>query len=190
MVTKVTFVGENFTRKPPKFERFIRPMGLRFKKAHVTHPELKVGVLCAPYCSRGGRRILLKGKRERRAKGWNGEGYRTLLTSPAFVPVFNTSSTLRKNYVYKNLPVLVAGYFLPAHHWCKEEPQQSHVHQLRQVYSDKFFKIINFIVLRICVDPHLLWLLPDPFILTSWIRSQIWIRIRMELKSWIPRICS
>lgn len=41
MVTKVTFVGDNFTRKPPKFERFIRPMGLRFKKAHVTHPELK-----------------------------------------------------------------------------------------------------------------------------------------------------
>lgn len=32
MVTKVTFVGENFTRKPAKFERFIRPMGLRFKK--------------------------------------------------------------------------------------------------------------------------------------------------------------
>merc|ERR1739848_462767 len=26
MVTKVTFVGDNFTRKPPKFERFIRPM--------------------------------------------------------------------------------------------------------------------------------------------------------------------
>jgi len=41
MVTKVTFVGENFTRKPAKFERFIRPMGLRFKKAHVTHPELQ-----------------------------------------------------------------------------------------------------------------------------------------------------
>jgi len=41
MVTKVTYVGENFTRKPPKFERFIRPMALRFKKAHVTHPELK-----------------------------------------------------------------------------------------------------------------------------------------------------
>ncbi|XP_018793828.1 PREDICTED: ribosome biogenesis protein NSA2 homolog [Bactrocera latifrons] len=41
MVTKVTFVGENFTRKPPKFERFIRPMGLRMNKAHVTHPELK-----------------------------------------------------------------------------------------------------------------------------------------------------
>ncbi|CAK9290380.1 unnamed protein product [Gordionus sp. m RMFG-2023] len=41
MVTKVCYVGENFTRKPPKFERFIRPMGLRFNKAHVTHPELK-----------------------------------------------------------------------------------------------------------------------------------------------------
>eukprot|EP00184_Porphyridium_aerugineum_P006578 CAMPEP_0184697692 /NCGR_PEP_ID=MMETSP0313-20130426/4579_1 /TAXON_ID=2792 /ORGANISM="Porphyridium aerugineum, Strain SAG 1380-2" /LENGTH=269 /DNA_ID=CAMNT_0027156525 /DNA_START=83 /DNA_END=892 /DNA_ORIENTATION=- len=41
MVTKMTFVGENFTRKPPKYERFIRPMGLRVKKANVTHPELK-----------------------------------------------------------------------------------------------------------------------------------------------------
>jgi len=41
MVTKVCFVGEGFTRKPPKFERFIRPMALRFKTAHVTHPELK-----------------------------------------------------------------------------------------------------------------------------------------------------
>lgn len=41
MVTKVTYVGEGFTRNPPKYERFIRPMGLRFKKAHVTHPELK-----------------------------------------------------------------------------------------------------------------------------------------------------
>lgn len=41
MVTKVTFVGENFTRKAPKYERFIRPMALRFKKAHVTHPELQ-----------------------------------------------------------------------------------------------------------------------------------------------------
>lgn len=47
MVTKVTFVGEGFTRKPPKFERFIRPMALRFKKAHVTHPELKA-TFCLP----------------------------------------------------------------------------------------------------------------------------------------------
>jgi ribosome biogenesis protein NSA2 len=41
VVNKVTFVSDNFTRKPPKYERFIRPTGLRFKKAHVTHPELK-----------------------------------------------------------------------------------------------------------------------------------------------------
>merc|ERR1712228_288340 len=41
MITKATFVGDNFTRKPPKFERFIRPAAMRFKKAHVTHPELK-----------------------------------------------------------------------------------------------------------------------------------------------------
>ncbi|XP_047001589.1 ribosome biogenesis protein NSA2 homolog isoform X1 [Schistocerca americana] len=47
LVTKVTFVGEGFTRKPPKFERFIRPMALRFRKAHVTHPELKA-TFCLP----------------------------------------------------------------------------------------------------------------------------------------------
>ncbi len=28
MVNKATFVGEGFTRKPAKLERFIRPMGL------------------------------------------------------------------------------------------------------------------------------------------------------------------
>lgn len=47
MVTKVTFVGDGFTRKPPKYERFIRPMALRFKKAHVTHPELGA-TFCLP----------------------------------------------------------------------------------------------------------------------------------------------
>lgn len=41
MVTKVTFVGQGFTRKNPKFERFVRPMALRFTQANVTHPELK-----------------------------------------------------------------------------------------------------------------------------------------------------
>jgi len=41
MVTKATFVGESFTRKPVKMERFIRPMALRYKKANVTHPDLK-----------------------------------------------------------------------------------------------------------------------------------------------------
>lgn len=47
MILKATFVGEGFTRKPPKFERFIRPMGLRYRKAHVTHPELKA-TFCLP----------------------------------------------------------------------------------------------------------------------------------------------
>uniref|UniRef100_A0A7S1BYY2 Ribosome biogenesis protein NSA2 homolog n=1 Tax=Corethron hystrix TaxID=216773 RepID=A0A7S1BYY2_9STRA len=41
VVTKCTFVGDGFTRKAPKYERFIRPSGLRMKKANVTHPELK-----------------------------------------------------------------------------------------------------------------------------------------------------
>ena len=40
-INKMTFVGDNFTRKPPKYERFIRPTSLRMKKCHVTHPELK-----------------------------------------------------------------------------------------------------------------------------------------------------
>lgn len=60
MVTKATFVGEvcipfrceksfradllsrpqDFTRKPPKLERFIRPSALRVKKANVTHRAL------------------------------------------------------------------------------------------------------------------------------------------------------
>ncbi|RZC75014.1 hypothetical protein C5167_050492 [Papaver somniferum] len=41
MITKATFVGPGFTRKPPKYECFIRTSELRFTKAHVTHPELK-----------------------------------------------------------------------------------------------------------------------------------------------------
>lgn len=32
MITKPTFVGPDFTRRPVKYERFIRPMGLRYKK--------------------------------------------------------------------------------------------------------------------------------------------------------------
>ncbi|CAG8567528.1 828_t:CDS:2 [Paraglomus occultum] len=50
MITKPTFVGEGFTRKPPKYERFIRPMALRYKKANVTHPELKA-TFCLPIIS-------------------------------------------------------------------------------------------------------------------------------------------
>ena len=41
IVNKMTFVGDYFTRKNPKYERYIRPSSLRVKKAHVTHPELK-----------------------------------------------------------------------------------------------------------------------------------------------------
>ena len=41
IINKATFVPEDFTWKPPKFEWFIRPSGLRMKKANVTHPDLK-----------------------------------------------------------------------------------------------------------------------------------------------------
>jgi ribosome biogenesis protein NSA2 len=41
LITKATFVGDGFTRRPPKYERFIRPRALRFTKAHVVHPELQ-----------------------------------------------------------------------------------------------------------------------------------------------------
>lgn len=47
MITKHTFVGEGFTRRPVKLERIIRPSALREKKANVTHPELAVTV-CLP----------------------------------------------------------------------------------------------------------------------------------------------
>jgi ribosome biogenesis protein NSA2 len=49
MVTKATFVGEGFTRKPPKLERFIRPMALRFKKANVTHRTCLFWFLCSSF---------------------------------------------------------------------------------------------------------------------------------------------
>merc|ERR1711902_324101 len=45
MVTKVTFVGDNFTRKPPKFERFIRPMGLGVKKNPSSPMYTNLGVI-------------------------------------------------------------------------------------------------------------------------------------------------
>lgn len=41
MVTQCCFVGDSYTRNNPKYERFIRPTGLRMKKANVVHPELK-----------------------------------------------------------------------------------------------------------------------------------------------------
>jgi ribosome biogenesis protein NSA2 len=44
MITKPTFVGPDFTRRPVKYERFIRPMALRNRFANVTHTELGVTV--------------------------------------------------------------------------------------------------------------------------------------------------
>ncbi|GAP86067.1 putative ribosome biogenesis protein nsa2 [Rosellinia necatrix] len=44
MIAKPTFVAPGFTRQNPKFERFIRPMGLRQKTAHVSHPTLGITV--------------------------------------------------------------------------------------------------------------------------------------------------
>ena len=41
MVTKATFVGEGFTRKPVKMERFIRPMANAIQKGQCYTPELK-----------------------------------------------------------------------------------------------------------------------------------------------------
>lgn len=41
IVNRPCFVGQDFTRKAPKHERFIRPMSMRFTRAHVSHPELK-----------------------------------------------------------------------------------------------------------------------------------------------------
>lgn len=46
MITQPTFVGPDFTRRPVKYERFIRPMGLRHKKCNVTHPEVSLLFPC------------------------------------------------------------------------------------------------------------------------------------------------
>ena len=40
IINKATFVPKDFTRKPPKYEWFIRPSGMWFKWANITHPEL------------------------------------------------------------------------------------------------------------------------------------------------------
>ncbi|KAJ6923915.1 ribosome biogenesis protein NSA2 [Populus alba x Populus x berolinensis] len=41
MVTKATFVGPVFTKNLPSMSVLFVLLGLRFTKAHVTHPELK-----------------------------------------------------------------------------------------------------------------------------------------------------
>lgn len=40
MVNRPCFVGNDFVRKAPKYEKFIRPMSQRITVANVTHPEL------------------------------------------------------------------------------------------------------------------------------------------------------
>ena len=45
MITKVTFVGDAFTRKAPKYERFIRPTGLRFNKGAHNPPRTQNDLL-------------------------------------------------------------------------------------------------------------------------------------------------
>lgn len=47
MITQPTFVGPDFTRRNPKYERFIRPMGLRYKKVRKTC----VSRVCTPTAS-------------------------------------------------------------------------------------------------------------------------------------------
>ncbi|KAI8297355.1 putative ribosome biogenesis protein nsa-2 [Colletotrichum sp. SAR11_240] len=42
MVNKPTFVGKGFRRQNPKAEMIIRPMGLRQKFAHGSHPTLGI----------------------------------------------------------------------------------------------------------------------------------------------------
>ena len=52
MVTKPTFVGAGFTRKPPKYERFIRPTGMPSCLLPTTAgPTITTGIL-AWHCLR------------------------------------------------------------------------------------------------------------------------------------------
>eukprot|EP00767_Chilomastix_cuspidata_P007612 gnl/Chilomastix_cuspidata/835.p1 GENE.gnl/Chilomastix_cuspidata/835~~gnl/Chilomastix_cuspidata/835.p1 ORF type:complete len:261 (-),score=120.09 gnl/Chilomastix_cuspidata/835:1032-1814(-) len=44
LVARPVFVPLDFTRNPPKLERFVRPNALRYRDANVTHPELGVTV--------------------------------------------------------------------------------------------------------------------------------------------------
>lgn len=44
IVTKPTFVGQDFTRRPLKYERFLRPIGLRHKYVNLTYLILGVAI--------------------------------------------------------------------------------------------------------------------------------------------------
>lgn len=87
MITKATFVGPSFTRKPPKYERFIRPSGLRFTKAHVTHPELK--------CTFNLEIIGVK-------KNPNGPMYTSLgvMTKGTIIEVISTCNSSNNSFIY------------------------------------------------------------------------------------------
>jgi len=50
MVTKVCYVGEGFTRKPPKYERFIRPMVSRLRRHIYCIMACTVAFLKHYYC--------------------------------------------------------------------------------------------------------------------------------------------
>lgn len=60
MITKVTCVGPGFTRKPPKYERFIRPTGAQGRDERDAffwgHRVLKAAIICSaerwPACPR------------------------------------------------------------------------------------------------------------------------------------------
>ncbi|CAN9194702.1 unnamed protein product [Alternaria alternata] len=58
MITKPTFVGPGFTRRPVKYERFIRPMGLRYKKANLPIISVKKNPQQPMYTQLG---VLTKG---------------------------------------------------------------------------------------------------------------------------------
>ena len=107
MVTKVTFVGDNFTRKAPKFERFIRPTGLRFKKAHVTHPELQVGV-CVCVCVFICVMVTFSHVIQNVSTKWS-----------------DSTHTHTHTHTHTN-----TGDLLPGHSGGKEEPFLAHVHHI------------------------------------------------------------
>lgn len=46
MLTKVTFVGGGFTRKPPKYERFIRPTGSCTRISLISQVWTSQGSMC------------------------------------------------------------------------------------------------------------------------------------------------
>ena len=69
MLTKVTFVGGAFTRKPPKYERFIRPTGAidgsLWLPSCQTRPSSHIPLSAGRCCS--GRSASTQSRRQRQA---------------------------------------------------------------------------------------------------------------------------